>query len=179
VSELEARQAADEALLWAVIGDWVKARYEAARVRARDAMAEARSEKQRVLDTDGADLGTVSMGERKWRAEVTDPDALLRWVKRNRPDELEQIVRASYIEALRKCAVLNAEQHGEPFPTDPQTGAVIPGIEATHSGGGLLISRSRQAKERMAALLGDLFEPLGPADARALEGAQEGDHHVD
>lgn len=166
MTALEVRAAADEALLWQVIKAVVEDRYKTARARADEVMSAARSERQRVLDTDGTDLGTLTVGEMKWTARITDEDKLRRWVMRNRPDELESHVRSSYVEALKQLAINNAKEHAdEPFPVDPHTGAVIPGIEAFYEGGGLRVNSTPEAKKRMAQILDGLIGDVLAVDA--------------
>lgn len=67
-------------------------------------------------------VGAVTYAKGFTTARVTDPGALLHWVKQNRPGEIVESVRGSYLSAILTAAKKNgvaADEHGE----------VIPGIE--------------------------------------------------
>jgi len=72
---------------------------------------------------DGTKVATVSYaGDGGRAASVTDPNALLAWVKANHPDEVEEVVRTGYLQKLVK----EAKAAGR--PVDPMTGERVPGI---------------------------------------------------
>jgi hypothetical protein len=77
---------------------------------------------------DGSDIGTVSVVDGKTTAKVTNPAALLEWVKVNAPDEVESVprVRESFVGALlARCEnVDGAAMHAK-------TGELLPGVAFT------------------------------------------------
>lgn len=128
MSELTPVEAAERALFWGAISTGMKTQIADARATALRVLAEGQILSQAVLDADGVRLGTVTwfppaVGD----PAVVDALALLRWVKKNRPDEVvvSETVRESYVKAL----LANAKAMPEKVPIDPQTGAIVPGIE--------------------------------------------------
>lgn len=98
-------------------------------------------------DDDGTKLGTVSKSEGRVSAKVVDDDALLAWVKANRPDQLRQVVEDAYVKALLKTAVENGDA------VDERTGEVIPGIEVTQAAPFVSARPTAEAKALMKGLL--------------------------
>lgn len=78
-----------------------------------------------ALLPDGTVIGEVKRAKAPKSAQVVDERALLAWVEKNRPDEIEvrKTVRSSYLDALK------AQAKKDGWPYDPTTGEIIPGIE--------------------------------------------------
>lgn len=93
--------------------------------RVRGVVTDNLSPGERVNATlpDGTVIGTVTIGKPAEAARVTDERALLDWVKSNRPDEIVESVRTSYVDQLKR----DAKVHG--YPVDKSTGEIIPGVE--------------------------------------------------
>lgn len=103
--------------------DKVKAAYNQARA---DAIGElGPGDRLRARLDDGSVIGTVTVVEGRITAKVTDPAALLEWVRVNAPDEVETVerVRESYVGALlSRCEnVDGAAMHAK-------TGELLPGV---------------------------------------------------
>jgi hypothetical protein len=100
---------------------------------------------------DGVDIGTVSVVDGKTTAKVTNPAALLEWVKVNAPDEVETVarVRESYVGALlARCEnVDGAAMHAK-------TGELLPGVRFET---GDPYTRVTQTEEQQAAFTSALW----------------------
>ena len=101
---------------------------------------------------DGTRVGKVRRNERSQVAVTTDADALLKWCRANRPDEVELIptIRPAYLESLRK----QAKEHG--FAFDPD-GEIIPGIEGQEGSASYVVTPSPEGKALIQARLSDLI----------------------
>jgi hypothetical protein len=73
---------------------------------------------------DGTKIGNVTRVEKVSAPTVTDNDALTKWVRLNRPDELVVTVRESY----RKHLLDNVWPGPDNQAIDSKTGEIIPGI---------------------------------------------------
>lgn len=71
---------------------------------------------------DGTRIGTVKRSKVKQSAVVTDPAALLAWVKKNRPEEIVESVNPAFVRWVQD----SAKKNGEPITPN---GEVIPGVE--------------------------------------------------
>lgn len=95
-------------------------------------------------------IGSVQLvkGRESWT--VTDPDALLAWVKANRPEEVVTVeqVRPSYIGAL----LMQAKKDGAPVTSD---GELVPGIEQRTGEPSLNVKPSEDAAQTIAQALAD------------------------
>lgn len=114
-------------------------------------------------------IGSVQLvkGRESW--VVTDPAALLAWVKANAPDEVvtTEAVRSSYVQALL------ARAKADGVAVDVFTGEQIPGIECRTSAPTLTVKPSEDAAQTIAQAfadgllsLDDLTPPL------AIEGGE-------
>lgn len=101
---------------------------------------------------DGTRVGKVRRNERSQVAVTTDPDALLKWCRLNRPDEVEMVptIRPAFLEYLRK----QCKDHGYAFDPD---GEIIPGIEGQEGSAGYVVSPSPEGKALIQAKLSDLI----------------------
>lgn len=120
---------------WQLLADAIADRAETARRILRDAMVLEGSERVRVK-TDGLDFGTATVGPGRSTVLVNDA-VLLAWVQKNRPDQVQTLVRVhpSFVEYLKKQALK------EGAACDLTTGEVIPGIEVVSAGGYVLSIR--------------------------------------
>ena len=93
--------------------DKVTAVDQAARVDLLTAMLDSGAEKATAELPDGTKVSSVSLcGGDKATARVVDDAAFFAWVKANRPDEIEEKVRASY----RKAVLDDLAKTGEEVP---------------------------------------------------------------
>jgi hypothetical protein len=119
----DARQAAIRVAALKALYDKVREAYNQARDDAVAALSPG--DRLHAALPDGADIGTVSVVDGKTTAKVTNPAALLEWVKVNAPDEVETVarVRDSYVGALlARCEnVDGAAMHAK-------TGELLPGV---------------------------------------------------
>ena len=94
-------------------------------------------------------VGAVTYAKGITSARVVDPGALLHWVKQNRPGEIVESVRGSYLSAVltaAKRAGLAVDEHGE----------VIPGIEI-FQGDPIVKVVPEKSPEADAAMVAALF----------------------
>ena len=159
------RTAADNALFWAAVKDAVVKEYEAARAEALAEMHRASSERQRVRDGQGENLGTVVVGEGKWFARVENLDLLVKWVADNAPEQLwtpAVTVRPSYVGLLLEQAVRTG-----------RTG--VPGIRVTWADGSLTVRANARAKEIVREILSEWTwrKEVGSGSALAVGGADD------
>jgi hypothetical protein len=119
----DARQAAVRVAALKALYDKVREAYNQARTDALGALTPG--DRLHAALPDGADIGTVSVVDGKTTAKVTNPAALLEWVRVNAPDEVESVprVRESYVGALlSRCEnVDGAAMHAK-------TGELLPGV---------------------------------------------------
>jgi hypothetical protein len=114
-------------------------------------------------------IGSVQLTKGREAWTVTDPAALLAWVKANVPDEVVTVeqVRSSYVTALL------ARAKGQGNAVDPFTGELIPGIDCRTSGPTLTVKPSKDAAQTIAQAFADgrlSLEDLTPP--LAIEGAE-------
>jgi hypothetical protein len=119
----DARQAAVRVAALKALLDKVRDAYEQARADAGATLSVG--DRLHAALPDGADIGTVSVTAGRTTAKVTNPAALLEWVRVNAPDEVETVavVRESYVGALlSRCEnVDGAAMHAK-------TGELLPGV---------------------------------------------------
>lgn len=152
--ELTPVEAAEHALFWGAIATGMKNQIADARAEAIRVLSAQQILSQAVMDRDGVRLGTVTWAPPQLAdPAVVDEWALLRWVEKNRPDEVvtTKSVRSSYVQAL----IANAKRQPEKVPIDPETGAIIPGIEIPEGerAGRLSVRPTPEGKARIRALL--------------------------
>jgi hypothetical protein len=103
--------------------DKVKTAYNQARLDVVEHMWAG--DRLRAALPDGSDIGNVTVVKGRTTAKVTNPAALLEWVRVNAPDEVETVarVRESYVGALlARCEnVDGAAMHAK-------TGELLPGV---------------------------------------------------
>jgi hypothetical protein len=120
---IDAREAAIRVAALKALKDRVIDAYNQARVDAVAALSPG--DRLHAALPDGSDIGTVSCSPAKTTAKVTDPPALLAWVKVNAPDELENVprVRESYVGALlARCENVDGQA------MHAKTGELLPGV---------------------------------------------------
>jgi len=113
---------------------------------------------------DGTRVGKVRRNERSVVAVTTDADALLKWCRKNRPDEVELVptIRPAFLEYLRK----QCKEHGFAFDAE---GEIIPGIEGQEGSASYVVSPSPEGKALIQAKLSDLIAS-GVLELPAAEG---------
>jgi len=169
LSEPSLRTLTEEAAIWSAVKDAVLKRYAHARRAVEEAMRDVGAEKMRARDAGGEEIGTLTIGEGRYVAEIEDLDALVKWVVRNRPDEVHQVVtdtiRPAYLAWIITQAESNAADPEGPGPVavDRETGAVIPGVKATWRDGSLRVLATGGAKERVAAIVKRTRLAISPA----------------
>jgi hypothetical protein len=96
-------------------------------------------------------IGSVSLTKGRESWTVTDPEALLEWVKANFPQEVvtTEAVRSSYVQALL------ARAKADGVAVDAFTGEQIPGIEQKVSEPTLTVKPSEDAAQVIAQALAD------------------------
>lgn len=99
---------------------------------------------------DGTVIGTVTIGKPAQSPMVVDERALLDWVRENRPDEVVESVRASYVDHLKE----QVRKHGHAF--DAETGEIIPGIELREGSPSYRPSVDKDAVPVLQARLGEI-----------------------
>jgi len=108
------------------LADKVKEASDRAREAMRAELEETGAEKSTAYLPDGTKAATVSYVAGKRTARVTDERALLAWVRKNRPQELEGQIRPAYLSVLLDSAAKRG------VCVDEATGEVIPGVEAAN-----------------------------------------------
>ena len=101
---------------------------------------------------DGTRIGKVRRNERSQVAVTTDADALLKWVAKNRPDEVVSVptIRPAFLEYLRKLCKTNG------YAFDETTGEIIPGIELQDGSAAYVVEPSAEGRALVQAKLADL-----------------------
>lgn len=121
-----------------------------------------------VEDDDGVGYGTVTYrkGSNTTTVQVTDEQALLLWVAKNVPERLVEVVDPEWLSRVLSYA----RKTGTTACADTG-GAVLPGITVTESAGSptMAVTTSAEAKERAAALVGDLTLALPTGDGISAE----------
>lgn len=115
---------ARRAVVERVVADKVKASQADTKAALMDAMDVGDRKVAHIGDT-AVGYVIVTKGRQTWR--VSDPAALLAWVKANMPTEVivTESVRESYVSAL----LAGAKAAGA--PVDPRTGEMVPGLEVS------------------------------------------------
>jgi hypothetical protein len=147
-------EAAEVALFWGAINTGMRTQMADARETALRVLAGAQITAQAVLDADGVRLGTVTWSPpTEGSPVVTDELALLRWVKRNRPQEV--MIREEVREAFVKWLIADAKANPEKVPIDKATGEVVPGITVipAEAVGKLRVTPTAEGRARIRELL--------------------------
>ena len=113
-----------QAVALRVLGDRVKARSDDVKAQLA-ASLDPGDRKVAALD-DATKVGVVSFANGRTSARVTDERALLRWVRDNRPDEIVDMIRGSFLSWLLE----DARKRGAAVDAN---GEVIPGVTVTAS----------------------------------------------
>jgi hypothetical protein len=119
----DAREAAIRVAALKALYDKVRDAYNAARSDAVGALSPG--DRLHAALPNGVDIGTVTVVDGKTTAKVTNPAALLEWVKVNAPDEVETVarVRESYVGALlARCENVDGQA------MHAKTGELLPGV---------------------------------------------------
>ncbi|HCT81102.1 MAG TPA: hypothetical protein DGT23_31945 [Micromonosporaceae bacterium] len=120
-----------------------------------------------------ADIATVVLPLSKEKIVVSDADALLKWVKHQRPDEVEIVtttrVRPSYLTVLTGTMKV-----ADDVVVDPDTGEIVPGLAAQKGGipGTLRITAEPGVKAVVGAAVAQM---LGTAHAAITGPVVEGE----
>jgi len=124
----------------------------------RDAIAEF--EEQGTAPTWRTPSATVSLPVSKTRAVVSDPDAVLRWVRTRHPSEVVEQVRPAFARALPGLLKVSGD-----VVIDPETGEVVPGMAVAEGGipGSLRIVPTDEAKARIASEAADMLAAVEAA----------------
>jgi hypothetical protein len=141
--------------------DRVREAYNQARIDALGALTPG--DRLHAALPDGSDIGTVTVVDGRTTAKVTNPAALLEWVKVNAPDEVETVptVRESYVGALlSRCEIVDgAAMHAK-------TGELLPGVVFAT---GDPYTRVTQTEEQQAAFIEAWRDGIWHGEALALD----------
>jgi predicted metalloendopeptidase len=132
-----------------LVADEFKALEAEAKARVLELSKETGATTFTVKDDDDTKLGTVSVSDGKTSAEITNEAALYQWVKKNRPDQLVEVIAPAYLKALLKAAV----ESGDGVAVDEDSGEVIPGIEVSVGDPYVSSRPNADAKARMRELV--------------------------
>jgi len=153
-------------LIWEQVRDAANAR--AAEYRALlNADAVAEYEEQGTVPTwRMPDIATVSLPVSREKAAVNDENALLDWVKRRHPNQIETRVRRGFLNVIDSTVLVDGG-----IVVDPETGEAVPGMVVREGGiaGTLRILAAdavkpivaQHAADMVAALDGAFNEPRG------------------
>jgi hypothetical protein len=158
----DAREAVIRVAALKALRDKVSDAYNTARDAALDALHPG--DRLRAELPDGSNIGTVTIVDGRTTAKVTNPAALLEWVRVNAPDEVETVarVRESYVGALlARCENVDGQA------MHAKTGELLPGVRFETSDP---YTRVTQTADQLAAFVdaynaGELIVPLGLQEA--------------
>lgn len=162
MSTAEDRQLAGRQVFTKVIQSDVKAAYDGTRDLLEPLLAADEGIAAELPD--GTRIGTVKRSKPRRAPVVTDPDALLDWVRQYAPEHLVESVNPAYVEYLKS----QAKKHGLAVMGD---GTVVPGVELREGGPSYLVqpdpAQVQLLRRRFAELIGGgLLElPSGAAGA--------------
>lgn len=106
---------------------------------------------------DGTEIGTVGRAKATERPTVTDPAALLEWVRTHRPDEIVESVNPAYVKHLESTA----RKHGH--AVDESTGEIVPGVEMVTGSASYRVAPTDDGRAAVFARLGDMLGGSVPA----------------
>lgn len=161
----EQRTAAGRALFAKVLAEEVAREVKRARAAVEPTLVAG--ERVKATLPDGRVVGSLLLTEQPESVYVADPEALLEYVRRKRPDEIvvTESIRSSYLEHLKAEAKrqLSEEEHGG-LVVD-KDGEVVPGLELSYGAARYVPTVSapgrRIIRQTLAKLLGsDLREAL-------------------
>lgn len=146
----------------------VEARIREEKARLREALGQALVTGSREAgyidpsDPEGTALGFVTKKKGAEAAKVTDPDAVLAWVKNTLPDEVvtSQAVRPAFLTRLLTTIKTNGGW------LDPVTGELldVPGVEVSVSDPTLMVKANEDADRLVAEALAAHHIPLLSAE---------------
>lgn len=127
----------------------LNARRTALRERLPVLMRASSSRSLDLVDDDDEKLGTISLKQGVWSAEVTDEAAFVAWVAERYPDEVEtvRVVRPAFAGKLRD------EAKRATAPVVPDTGERIPGLVVEQGKPYVSTTPTAAARDRAAELL--------------------------
>lgn len=149
-------------LIWEQVRDAAQARAaEYRKMLQADAVAEL--EEQGTVPTwRMPDIATVSLPVSREKPVVTDETALLEWVKRQYPTEVETLtrVRRGFLSVVDSKVVVDDGQ-----AVDPQTGEIVPGMSVREGGipGTLRLLAADSVKPLIAQHAADMMTALDAA----------------
>lgn len=136
-------------LIWVkVLKEWVAALEKEVRPLAEGAMEPG--EQVTAVMPDNTRVGKVSLSEAPNNVVVTDEAALIAWVQKNKPTEIVPSLREAYWNTLKNQVKTN----GHAF--DPDTGEIIPGIEAVAGTPRLTPTPNDEGRRLVMAFLTDM-----------------------
>lgn len=104
------------------------------------------------------ELGKLTQNSDRMAWDITDPDALKRWVAENRPEHLATSVHPAYAQWVLKEAEANDGVVG-----DPETGKMIPGLGKVRRIGTFTVTKSPEAKRRASQVVEQMLADGLPA----------------
>lgn len=147
-----------------VLSDAAKAEGAAAREELLAHMRSTGTERVRVSDEHGENLGAVSLASGRLTPRITDESAFVAWVAQRHPGEVEEVLVVS--PGWRERLLAAMARLGD--PVDPETGEVVPGVELVRGEPYLTVRPTDEARQRMRGLVVNAgLVALGSGDAEA------------
>lgn len=129
-----------------LLADAARDEANAARTELAAQMADVITDRLRVKDDTGAEIGAIVLAGGKTTAKITDARAFIAWVAERYPSEVQQTVRPHFADRL----LHHATAVGDPVD---ERGEAIPGVELLRGEPYLSVRPTAAAKRRMAELL--------------------------
>jgi phage host-nuclease inhibitor protein Gam len=143
----ELKRLAEEMLAFAAYRDVVNREYAARHKRLEDAYRDAGIERQRILMSDGREMGVIVVRKGSTTVTVNDPDAAIEWCEANAPTEVFTRTKVEIREAFLAHLADEARKAG--VGVWPPTGERLDWLTVTTGEPTVSATATREAKEIM------------------------------
>lgn len=142
------KELAERALALRLLSDTLRDESKLLAEQVADQMRQLGSDRITVTDADLTELGKLTKNPDRKAWGITDPHAFQEWVKEHRPDMLVHSVNPAFVQW-----VLAEAKATDGVVGDPATGQQIPGIGLETKVGTFVVTKSKVARERAAAVV--------------------------
>lgn len=146
--QLTLKEMAERALALRLLSDTLKEEAKLLSEQVAHQMRQIGTDRITVTDGDLTELGKLTKNPDRKVWGITDPIAFKRWVEEHRPDMLVTSVNPSFVQWVLKEAEVADGVVG-----DPETGEQIPGVGLETKIGNFVVTKSKAARERAAAVV--------------------------
>lgn len=145
---MDLREKAERALVLRVVADTLLTEAKLLAEQVAEDMRQIGTDRVTVSDPELAELGKLTKNPDRMVWGITDSHAFKQWVEKRHPEHLVHAVNPAYA-----AWVLKEAEVTDGNAADPETGELIPGVGQEKRIGTFVVTKSKVAKERAAAVV--------------------------